>query len=236
MLFQQLKAIAPSAIGHMAITLGLAAALWFFLRKQFGEKIRLSTALTVAAFLSVYHSAGLVVNLIQARALMATEAPAVGSPGGSIALPTDPTELKSSFLRTIEAVVAEPVELPSSARETLFRDYAALFPAGKADRDRYGSAVIDAYECQRVFFEDALSSKKAKKPVKSPARAACETQSGVFFNREFLIPAEVAANNSKLISEIIGNSKDPLAQESAINAELERQNKRIAVLKSLFQL
>lgn len=236
MLLLQLKAIAPSAFGHLVITLVLAAALWFVLRKQFGDRIRLSTVLILGVFVSIYHSAGLVVNLVQARALMTAETPTAQTAAAPGALPSDPTELKSSFLRTIEAVVAEPIELPASARETLFRDYAALFPGGKTDQDEYGKAVIGAYECQRLFFEDAIASKKARKPIKSPARAECEKQTGAFFNREFLIPAEVAANNSKLIGEIIGNSTERLAQESALNAELERQSKRIAVLKSLFQL
>lgn len=85
---------------------------------------------------------------------MSTEAPAGASAGGTQALPTDPAELNSSFLRTIEAIVAEPVELPPQARETPFRDYSALFPKEKVDQDEYGNAVVGAHKCRLPGLSD----------------------------------------------------------------------------------
>lgn len=236
MLFDQLKAILPSVLGHLVFTAILVAGLWWLFRQKISHKLSLPQALIIAVALSIYHSSGLVVNLFQARALMQ-----VANQSGSTEarLPSDPTELKEFFLRTIESIVANPVSVPEASRASIFKDFAVLFPNGQADIKTFGQSILSAYECQKLLFDDALASHSQKKPVKSTARDNCEKASGAFFNRERLIPAEVAANNAKLIDEIVEYAKSgkPSAQIGDINslkAEADRQNRRIQVLKEFF--
>ncbi|MCM2282469.1 MAG: hypothetical protein NDI61_11565, partial [Bdellovibrionaceae bacterium] len=203
MVWIQLKTVLPSLLTHLAFTLALSAGLWFALKKTFTIKIPFLAALAIGATFSIYNSAGYMWSLAQNRQLIALEASQSAGTASQAQQKLSPVELKNKFLQTVEALVGQPRELTTDIKLALFNEFSSLFPEGDKDRAAYGKAIMRIYECQKFLFEDALASKKYGKLMKSKDREACESEDGSFFQRERLIPPEIAANNTKLIEELL---------------------------------
>jgi hypothetical protein len=150
--------------------------------------------------------------------------------------------LRANFLKTFDALTGQPGPVSAEIKEQLFTEFAGLFAGGDKDRMFYAREILRAYTCQQYFFEDALASKKSRKPVQSSERQKCELEEGSFFNREKLIPPEVAKGNADLIAALASGRKPAASQfkieeftEPVLRAAVENQMHRIDAAKKFFE-
>lgn len=241
-----LLAMMPSILCHLGGSLLIAIVAWFFIKKaQPNWNFSILAALALGLTFSLYFALNSVMSFSQNRAIISAineaqnrEVPFDKLPPGEAAKRIQ--ELKSLFLTTVENVMADPTQLNPESKAALFKRFQPLFPR-RDDQLVYRDAIASVVECQKVFYEDALSSLKAKKSVKSPKREQCQSLDGKFFNRDKLVPQEVAAANDSTIDKLatgkkfMQDGKEVKVDEAFLRQSLDEQAKRLEILNVLFQ-
>ena len=240
MLAVQFKLLFPSFLLHLILTTAAAAGV-AYAAIRFKPEWRIPWALPVAigAMYSLYSCAGTLISLHQNELLVrSAQAQRADVEGQKL----DPKmQLKQDFLRTVDDLAGAPDKINEGLLKQLFEKAGPLFPNGATDREQYAKAVLDVYTCQQVLYEDALASFKFKKGVKSEDRERCEKADGRFFNRERLVPAEVATQNAQLIDTIAARKpldgpegKKVELTEAMIRGSLEGQIKKSEAVRRIF--
>ena len=267
MLWTQMRILIPSFVGFWAFLACLGVGAWYgFTRiyttyafKWHGPVIAatvVSVFMGTSTFLTVYQNT--VINAYQQKLnqdaqaaqqqqtqqqeALARQQAATQQQQAQAQQPVDPAlQLKANFLATVESLVQNPTAINTENKKKLFTEYATLFPK-KSDREAAGKAVSKVYNCQRLFWEDAMASYKAHQVVKSDARKECETMAGTFFNREKLLPDEVIKSNEATISVFAERKRIPAADgkssvevnETMLRNALDAQVKATDAIKKIF--
>jgi hypothetical protein len=148
---------------------------------------------------------------------------------------------KERLLKDLEAVANSqgPVSKELKAQfETIYKD---MFKSEKDKKAAYGD-ILAFYDCQKYFWEDALSAFNSQKTVKSDARKECETKAGGFFEREKLFTAEMVKNNDNTIALFASRKRIPASDgkemevnEKMLRQTLDAQSKAVANLQALLK-
>ena len=220
-----------------------AAAIWWLLSSALEvAKPTLKALLSLALVLTVYSAVNAKWDVERAEKVArvrAQQAQAMAQASAPQVVPiTDrsPEQLKKDFMTAVDTILDDANLLNMENKISLFTRYAALFPNGAPDRIGFGKQLLKAYNCQRRFYQDALSALKTKKPVRSAGLANCEAESGAFFNREKLIPGELAKSNGELIEKLAkGKPVQGLPDEATLMNSIGQIQQRIENLVKLFQ-
>ncbi len=157
------------------------------------------------------------------------------------AKPLEPLlQKRAEFLKTVEELIQNPIQLTSDKKKKVFADYGDLFKSA-SDKMEAAKAIADVYKCQKFFWEDALASFHAKRPIKSEARKDCETLSGAYFNRDKLLPANLVTNNDQALKSLAERKPIPgedgkvvEVNEKMLRDALDAQAKAIDTVGKLF--
>ncbi len=155
---------------------------------------------------------------------------------------------KADFLKTIESMTSGATPVSEQSRKSLFIYFADLFKASE-DRLEYQKWIVKAFECQKLYFEDALVAKTTGKIQKSPERSQCEKDTGSFYNREKLVPAEIVVANQKNLESLAKDfsknknnhgNKSPASvasglTEESIKSVISEHERRIQAVRNIFQ-
>lgn len=247
MLGSEIAALLPSVILHLIVTVAFATGAWFLISKTKPEwRIQWTVPVILGAAFSLYNSSATVIGLYQNQVLFRLQqserAQQENAQKQQAAAQNDPKlQLKAAFLNDLDQLTGSNEAITPAVVGNLFGKYESLFPHGDADRALYASAVMGVYQCQEYFYEDALASFKSRKAVKSEERDHCEKADGTFFNRDKLIPADMAKGNAEAIELLAqrkpltdGAGKSVDVSEDSIRTKLEAQMHRIDVTKRLF--
>lgn len=243
MLWGQVKVLLPSFMGYWFALCVLACCVWYgFTRayRQFAFKWQVPVLFATAV--SFYMCVNTVTALYQNSLLQShQQAMAPASAAKNVAQADPGTQLKQNFLNTVEKMIQNPGSITPEAKKKLFTEHAALFK-DKNTRGIFQKAVSDVYHCERVFWEDAFASFKAKQVVKSDSRKECETASGAFFNREKLLPGETVKQKEATIASFAARKRVPASDgkqievnEAMLRDAVEGQNKNLDTIKKIFE-
>lgn len=240
-----LISLIPSSATHMLACIALMYLIWWILKfAQPQWVISAKTPIILGVGLSLLFTLGTVTSVIQNQAIInrmkeKTKVPFDGLPPGEAAQKIH--QIKSSFLSTVENLIANPVQLTESSKQALFEQFKVLFPHGKEDRSVYGDQIAQVYSCQKIFYEDALQALKTKKAVKSEGRQNCQSLKGDFFGRVLLVPEDVARANDETIASVASNKKliqngqEIKIDEGYFRQGREEQTRKLQTLSLLFE-
>ncbi len=240
-----LISLIPSSATHMLACVALMYLIWWILKfAQPQWVISAKTPIILGVGLSLFFTLGTVTSLVQNQAVInrmkeKTKVPFDGLPPGEAAQKIHQT--KNSFLSTVENLVANPVQLTESSKQALFEQFSILFPHGKEDKTVYRDQMTRIYNCQKIFYEDALQALKIKKTVKSEARQNCQILKGDFFGRDLLVPEDVARANDETIASVASNKKliqngqEIKVDEGYLRQGIEEQTRKLQTLSLLFE-
>lgn len=210
-------------------------ALSFFVRTDWRIHRPLRTTIVFALLISFI---GLNINIAPAMARWIDQTVFVGK---SATLNAEETvKMKNEFLIAIEQFVSQPEKINLENRNQLFEKYKSLFPQPQQDLMNYFNNIAKFYDCQQVFFEDALKAVKTQKIVKSDKRKACHAADGSFFARKTMIPPEQAKVDDDVIEslaigkKIIREGKEVKINEELLKKSITLQQKNKEVLRALF--
>jgi hypothetical protein len=250
MIWAQIKLLLPSVFVHWVLLVAVATGAWYAWTRVYKHHFKWQGPVIVATLVAVYSFTNTVFGLYQNGVLVAFQQnvqaqlqQAARQQQAQQQGPTDPVlQMKSQFLRNVEALVQNPQAITDENKKKLFNDFGKLFPS-KKDKELAKKAVAQVYDCQKYFWEDAMSSFKAKQAVKSDARKDCEKMSGNFFNREKLLPAEVVKNNDETIAGFAARKRVPASDgkstvevsENMLRDALESQARATENVRKIFE-
>ncbi|MBK9293530.1 MAG: hypothetical protein IPM57_03660 [Oligoflexia bacterium] len=237
----------PSYAVFWVISIALATGAWFLLTKIYSNiKFKIWAPPLVATFFTVMLYASNFLSIYQSQILYSNQQAAQKGQQQQAAAPgqqqeLDPeTQMKADFLAKIEKIVFSG-KLDKNEKTKLFKEYAKLFKK-PADKKIFHEAINKVYSCQRVLWEDALASFKAKTAIKSDTRVACEKLGGEFFMREKLFTPEAIKNQDELISNIAARKRVPASDgkeqelnEDMIRQGIDAQSNALYILSQLFE-
>jgi hypothetical protein len=216
---------------------------WFFLsRFQRDFRFNYKSVLVTSTGLWLVFVCNSLVGYYQSGLINSAVADARQTQQGAEQQPVTEAQLKQSFLNDVDTLVQNPQQITPELKQKLFTAYSKLFPNGKTDLENTYKAVNSVYQCQRLFWEDAMASYKSKKAIKSDERKECEGVAGSFFNREKLLPPEVVKRNDDLIKTFSERKRLPASdgkeiefKEAEIRQSLDAQAKAAENLKKIFE-
>jgi hypothetical protein len=250
MLWEQFQVLWPSIAGHWVFLTFLATFGWYgFTRFHKNYLFKWQGPVIAATVVHFFMTANLFINIYQSNALYAhqqiiqknnQEQQAQNQPQNNNVDPA--TQMKADFLVTLDRLMQNPAQINAENKQKLFTAFKELFPDRNA-RDDYAKHIGEAYQCQLHFWQDALASYKAKKPIKSAERKACEKKPGGFFNREKLLTDETIQNNDQTVAELAAHNKrvpasdgkEIVVTEAMVHQALESQIQAVANLKKIFE-
>ncbi len=151
-------------------------------------------------------------------------------------------QIRGQVLRLFETVLADPENVNTEELRGRIDDQIKGVVKTAEDRKAYRREILAAYECQKEFLQDALTSLRSKKGLKSKARSECETRSGAFFFREKLVMPEQAAANDNVILQLAKGEKIPNPaknnapwDEDGLRSAVYLQQKRIDAVRVILR-
>jgi len=238
--WQQLQIILPSFVFYWIALVCGALVAWFIWSKINPKtNFQWRGPVLFGSVFCLYAFANTTLTLYQNSLLMAQQR----GPASQTPQQVDPiVQAKSEFLKAVDVYLADPSKITSKSKDELFNRFKNLFPSEKEKSDAI-HAVVESFNCQRYFWEDALASFNTKKPVKSDSRKACETQSASFLNRDFIVAPQAAKNNDEVIAKMAKHDRLPSADgtqveltEKMLRDSLDNQIKATSHVKELFGL
>jgi hypothetical protein len=239
----QVLALIPSFVIQLFVTVAFGFAVWWIVRRYRPQwQLAWELPVFVGAAFSIYTSAMAVVTLHQNHDLAAVQQGFAQASAPQAQAQVDPAlRMKQDFLKTVDALAGVPDQITPDNTKKLFDSFAALFPKGDKDRETYENAILAAYSCQQFFIEDALSSMKFGKALKSDDRKHCEAQDGAFFARQTLVPPDVAKGNDDFVEHMAAHKpvagpggKQVEITEAMIRGDLENQIRKSQAVKRIF--
>jgi hypothetical protein len=197
--------------------------------------------------LSAVFAMYMALNFYQSQ-IMLTLAPSANTAGANAAgaannKPMTEAELalkkKADFIKTVDALLSQP-SLSTEAKTQLVQNYADIF-GSSTEKIEYKTAIGSFYRCQKSFYEDALKAMKSKKFVKSEDRLKCHSEKGLFFNRDLLVPTEVAKNDDTVIETlaqgkpIMHDGKEVKVDQKSLEDGVAAQKRYLSRVDEIFE-
>lgn len=246
MLWTQFKILFPSFAGHWVLTVALAMLAWYGWTRVYRQfTFRWEGPMMIGTALSIYVSAGQLFGLYGSalvQTFIAQNTPQ-SQQGAQQSAPMDPMlQLKVGFIEKVRDMIQNPNKITPESKKELFASSAKLFPNGKKDQDLYAKSIQEVYSCQRLFWEDALASFKAKQPIKSDERTQCEARAGTFFNREKLVPTEDVKAREETLAAVAARKRMPASDgktvelnEQMLRDAMDAQARALTTIQKIFE-
>lgn len=238
------KVLWPSYAVFWIISICLAAGFWFALTKLYSQiKFKPLTPVLFGTFLTCFAYANTFLGIYNSQLMYTAQQEQQKSQGADKQAQSqmDPVlKAKSEFLSKVEGVI-QSGSVTKEVKAKLLKEFAQAF-TDKSQRDTAVSSIKKVFSCQRILWEDALASYKAKQVIKSDSRIACEKASGDFFNREKLFTEDTLKAHTQIIKNIAERRRIPASDgketelsEDMVRNEMEAQSNALKVLNQIFE-
>lgn len=245
MFWTQVKILVPSFILHSAFLIILSTIIWYgFTRVHKKLPFRWEAPFLFGLFVGLFFALNTSMNLYQNQVIVefqrvsqqqSTE-PVKTSSNKKI----DPAlQMKIDFLQAVNAMIQDPQTITEDNKKQLFSRFNSLFPNKNKERKEFERQIASVYKCQRFFWEDAMTTFKAKKVIKSDDRKSCEEMKGSFFGRKLLIPEQTQKANSQILNQLSNGKRVPASggkdiDEARMREFLDIQVRAVNNIKRIF--